>query len=399
MLADAVCRDPETGATNPTGLDINVVLEACRNLLMIDQSGVCRFSHLSVQEYLETHHYNNGQAHLEVGSVCLKILLNPANWLGIENLPRHLWRLEEEENILRYTVAHWPDHVRLQAEYGIDHSLQSLVKVFLGSPAQASAAYACWSHRFPPYREQRDDLSFVYSLDFPKSSSPAFAVVLLSLNQILDKWWVSNLDVDLHDDSGRSLLFIAVAAGNLTAARELLDLGANPNTQGGYFGNVLHGAAYLGREVIAHLLLDRGADIHAKGGRYSNALHAAAAGRSEVVVRLLLERGADVNAQDDYSGGALQEVATTGSEVIFRLLLDRGADINALGGCYGSVIQAAVVGGSEVIVRLLLDRGADIDAKGGEYGTALQAAISRGSDAIARLLLDRGADINIQGGY
>ena len=71
MLADAVRHDPETGATYPIDINISIVLEACRSLVMIDQSGVCRFSHLSVQEYLETCHYSNGQAHLEVGSVCL----------------------------------------------------------------------------------------------------------------------------------------------------------------------------------------------------------------------------------------------------------------------------------------------------------------------------------------
>ena len=58
-LADAVSRDPETGAAYPIDINISAVLEACRNLVMIDQSGVCRFSHLSVQEYLETWHYSN----------------------------------------------------------------------------------------------------------------------------------------------------------------------------------------------------------------------------------------------------------------------------------------------------------------------------------------------------
>ena len=109
MLADAVSRDPETGAANPTGLDINAVLEACRNLLMIDRSGVCRFSHLSVQEYLEAHHYSNGQAHLVVGSVCLRVLLDPTNWQSIKSLPSSIYDgLNREEDIIPYIVAYWP---------------------------------------------------------------------------------------------------------------------------------------------------------------------------------------------------------------------------------------------------------------------------------------------------
>ena len=433
MLADAVCRDPETGAINPAGLDINVVLEACRNLVMIDQSGVCRFSHLSVQEYLETHHYSNGQAHLVVGSACLQILLDPTNWLGIKYLPPYYLNPkepEEEENILRYAVAHWPDHVRLHGNEGVDDRLRSLVKEFFGSPSEASAAYECWSHRYPPYGEQIEDHALVYSEGFPKSSSPAFAIVLLGLNQILDNWWTSNLDVDQQDDQRRSLFLVTVAANNMVAAEELLALGANPNLQDNYSGNVLQWAAHAGREaavrllldrgaytnsnnsknslwaaasngseVIVRLLLDRGADINAQGGEYGNALQAAASNGSKVIVRLLLDRGADINAQGGFYGNALQAAASKGREVIFRLLLDRGADINAQGGLYGNALQAAVSNGSEAIVRLLLDRGADINAQGGHYGNALHAAVSNGSEVIVRLLLDRGADINAQGGY
>jgi hypothetical protein len=60
-LEAAVCQDPETEATNPDCIDIGFILAACHNLLMIDQSNNCRFSHLSVQEYLESHQYNDGK--------------------------------------------------------------------------------------------------------------------------------------------------------------------------------------------------------------------------------------------------------------------------------------------------------------------------------------------------
>ena len=401
MLANAVCRDPVIGATNPTGLDINMVLEACRNLLMIDQSGVCRFSHLSVQEYLETHHYSNGQAHLEVGSACLQILLDPTSWPGIRCLPPHSLapnKLGKEENILRYAAGHWPDHVRLQADEGVDDRLRSLVKVFLGSPTEASAAYEYWSYRFPPYGEERNDLYLVDSERFLKSSSPAFAVVLFGLNRILGNWWTSNLDVDQQDDQGRSLFLVAVAANNMVAAEELLDMGANPNFQDAYSGDVLQGSAHAGREAAVRLMLDRGADINSQGGGYGNALQAAAAGCSEVVVRLLLDRGANPNAQGGAYGNALQAASLQKSDAIVRLLLDRGTDINAQGGSCGNALQAAALQKCEVIVHLLLDRGADINAQGGYYGNALQAAALRGSEVIVRLLLDRGADVNTQGG-
>ena len=169
MLVHAVFQDPETRSTNLVDIDINIVLEACRGLLMIDQSGLCRFSHLSVQEYLETCHYSNCQAHLVVGTVCLQMLLDPAN-LQILGSPSssdrdfmdyfffHDSKEDSEDNlgnstplnnsILLYAVAHWPDHVRLHAEECVDDGLQSLLKEFLGSPKEGSAAYICWSRAF-----------------------------------------------------------------------------------------------------------------------------------------------------------------------------------------------------------------------------------------------------------
>ena len=428
MLVDAVSRDPETGATNTTGLDINIVLEACRNLLTIDQSGVCRFSHLSVQEYLEAHHYSNGQAHLMVGSVCLRVLLDPTNWQSINSLPSMYEDPGEEKDVLRYIVAYWPHHVQLHAVESVDDRLKSLVKEFLGSPDETSAAYACWSRKFPTYEEQVERF---YSGGSPGSSGPAFTVVFFSLNKSLDDWWISHLDVELIDDDGHSLLHVAGISDNLPAARQLLDLGAIPdirggglgsalqaaakngsedivrllldrgadiNAQGGIDGNALQAAVIQGNEATIRLLLDRGTDINAQGGHYGNALLAAAVRGDEVIVRLLLDRGADINGQDGEYGNALQVAAVVGNEVIVRLLLDRGADINGQGGQYGNALQAAAMGGNEVIVRLMLDRGADINAQGGHYGNALQAAADHGNEVNVRLLLDRGADINAQGG-
>ena len=396
MLVDAVSRDPETGAANTTGLDINIVLEACRNLLTVDQSGVCRFSHLSVQEYLEAHHYSNGQAHLMVGSVCLRVLLDSTNWQSINSLPSRYEDPGEEKDVLRYIVGYWPHHVQLHAEESVDDRLKSLVKEFLGSPNEASAAYACWSHKFPAYREQLEPF---YEDGSPGSSGPAFTVVFFSLNKILDSWWISNLEIELMDNEGYSLLHVAGRSGNLPAARQILDLGANPDTGGGMLGSALQAAAENGNEGIVRLLLDRGADINAQGGVYGDPLQAAAVGGNEVIVGLLLDRGADINAQGGEYGNALQVAAANGNEAIVGLLLDRGADINTQGGEFGNALQAAAVGGNEVIVSLLLDRGADINAQGGRYGNALQAAAAKGNEVIVGLLLDRGADINAQGGY
>ena len=201
MLAHAVCQDPGTRATNPGEININVVLEACRNLVMVDQSGVCRFSHLSVQEYLEDFRYSNHQAHLMVGSDCLHMLLDPTNWQSVGSMIFDYGDPWKNEGILRYTVVYWPAHARLHAAQHVDDRLQLLLKEFLGSPKEGSSAYRYWSHAMLEYCSAQGGPSFCEG--FSESSIPAFAVAIFGLNQILSDWWTSSFDVEIGRASCR----------------------------------------------------------------------------------------------------------------------------------------------------------------------------------------------------
>jgi len=55
-LVAAVCQDPNHHITQPVDIDVEFVLSSCQNLVVIDDSEIIRFSHLSVREYLEVHH-------------------------------------------------------------------------------------------------------------------------------------------------------------------------------------------------------------------------------------------------------------------------------------------------------------------------------------------------------
>lgn len=402
MLVAAVCRDPTTRATDTSEININFVLEACQNLLSVDQSGDCRFAHISFQEYLEARHYRNRQAHSVVGKICLQMLCDPDKE-DLRNLQRSLSSVPEnydpwdDENILLYAVVSWPRHARQHAKEGIGDGLQLLLKVFLGSPNESSSAFVRWYHLYHAYFMGRL-LYRKYCL--PPPSAPTFSIVLFGLNDILGDWWISGLDSNLQNDRRESLLYIASAQGNLSAATMLLGRGATLDLQGGSQGTALQVASYIGQEAIVRLLLDHGANIDAQAGHLGNALQAAAYTGEEAIVRMLLERGANVNAQCGTYGNALQAAACGGHQGIIHLLLERGADINAPGGYYGNALQASAHSGKEAVVRLLLDRGADINALGGPLGNAPQASAGnplntawRNSHSdIVILLLKRGAD-------
>lgn len=87
-LVAFVSRDMADGKTEHADLDINDVLDACCNLLDVDKnSKLCRFSHLSVQEYLEEHHYQadkyatGGSSHDGLAMVTIQYLLEKSNLL------------------------------------------------------------------------------------------------------------------------------------------------------------------------------------------------------------------------------------------------------------------------------------------------------------------------------
>jgi ankyrin repeat protein len=69
------------------------------------------------------------------------------------------------------------------------------------------------------------------------------------------------------------------------------------------------------------MLLDKGADPNAQGGEYGNALYAASAGGYEGVVEMLLDKGADPNAQGGEYGNALQAAANRGHIRVLELLM------------------------------------------------------------------------------
>lgn len=80
-LVAAVCQEPENDSPQDVDIDIDFVLGACQNLLILDDElQVCRFAHPSVQEYLEDHCWSAEQANGIVAKVCLLLLQRSNYW-------------------------------------------------------------------------------------------------------------------------------------------------------------------------------------------------------------------------------------------------------------------------------------------------------------------------------
>jgi len=212
--------------------------------------------------------------------------------------------------------------------------------------------------------------------------------------------FVLELGADINKKGGYygHALQVASAKGYDHIVQRLLEKGADVNARGGYYGHALQVASAKGYDHIVQRLLEKGADVNARGGYYRNALHSASHWGRDRIVQRLLENGADVNAKGGYHDNALQAASVLGYDYIVQLLLENGADANIQGGPYGNTLQAASAWGYDQIVQQLLEKGADANMQGGHYGNALQAASAHGHNQIVQQLLENGADVNAQGG-
>jgi hypothetical protein len=206
-LVAAVCQDPETDTVDPVDIDINVILVACNNLLVVDQrSGVCQFSHLSVQEYFENHHWNQSQANGLIAKVCLSLLNDPilqkldpqsANedtCIAAALAQRASFEIVIQEqqdrndgimNIVRYASLHWAIHIQRYGEEIIDERLAKLLKQFLGSMNESGPAYKSWHRIFKELSADMHDDHVLLRDKLVPTSLASFAICAYGFHKIL----------------------------------------------------------------------------------------------------------------------------------------------------------------------------------------------------------------------
>jgi len=379
-------------------LEVDLLIQTCKGLLLLDTTlGVVRFSHLSVQEYLETKN--------EIWDVTV----TDAQLFVAESC---LWTLQAgyhlNSPLYEYSAFNWFKHCRSYQGFVVStgnindtkHKLSiPLLDSFLGSFKQGSASYVKWADWVGAEEQDHTYTGLECVLSTPLY--PAFSAVFAGLGELVSWLWQSEgNDMNIKNQSDASLLDIAgrfYYNGAAWIVAEVLRGDCDIN----HLSGALDNASLAEVPELIETLLHRGADVNFIGGDFGTALAAAAVGGSLEVVKLLLDRGANVNLRSGYAefGTALEAAAYKGNTGVVTLLLDRGVDVNLIGGNYGTALGAAAHGGIPKTVKQLLDRNADANiAFGGYYGTALGAAAFQGDFGIINLLLSRGADINGTGG-
>ena len=437
-LIAAAKLDPATAVDSTTQapaltLDIDLLIHLCGGLLLWDkQLDVIRFSHLSVQEYLETELMNQYWDIIDAQSLvmeaCLWILQCPYR--------------PESNPLYPYAALHWFHHCRSYQDLVVQaasnkppkHTLDvQLLRNFLPSFHEPSESYKKWVRSLSTHRSAIEEWGFYeyqYLTNLPVC--PIFVAAFSGLGKLVSWLWLAEgIDIHATDNARTPLLQYAIVSGNAELVDWMITMGANIYSKNSAHETALAVAAQFGDPKIVSILLDRGADINVVGCKYGTALGCAARRGKVEVVSLLLERGVGINVIGDDYGTPLAYAASMGNVELVSLLLDqganinvvsgyygtalgcatarenvemvllllkRGADINVVSGHYGTVLGCAIATENVEMVSVLLEQGAGINVVGGDYGTALGCAVSRGNVQLVSLLLERGADINVVGG-
>lgn len=185
--------------------------------------------------------------------------------------------------------------------------------------------------------------------------------------------------------SRKTALVDAVFRGDLTATKQLLDAGADPNSKGSSGWPPLLTAIFTGHGEVVPALIAAGADAElADDDGTTPLMWAAYLGRDDIVAELLAA-GARVEAKDRYGRTPLHLAAERSDLIVVRALLDAGSDVNAQDDAGRTALMIAALVTEIPNLKALIQGGANPGVIDNQGQTALDYAVERGTTKKARL--------------
>lgn len=172
-------------------------------------------------------------------------------------------------------------------------------------------------------------------------------------NQIQNSFIAAGADINTRGSKGETILFEEIERGKYDRVIELVEKGADPNTQ----------------------------DL--KGER-------PACSESEII-KFLVGKGADINATDNWDNTYLCEAIKQNDLELAHFLIDQGIDVNKR--CYfdEQAIIKAIKGENATFVQFLTENGADLEAMGYGRKNVMDYAKEVGNAEIISYLRSKGA--------
>lgn len=178
-----------------------------------------------------------------------------------------------------------------------------------------------------------------------------------------------DIDIDKHDEQGKTQLHRAVWNRDIEAARILINKGANLNVQD-------------------------------KGDKQETPLHIAVFCNDLKMAKLLVDAKADVNIENYYKNTPLGEAVANNKIEMVKLLIDAKADVNK-NECGNTPLHVSINGinlnqSNIEITKLLIAAKADINIQNTLKNTPLHEAVSEKNIDMVKLLLAANANVNLE---
>jgi ankyrin repeat protein len=203
------------------------------------------------------------------------------------------------------------------------------------------------------------------------------------------------------DDTGRTLLHLAIDRGNLRAVRLLVYHGAGIGAQGEGGLTPLHYAVLLEREDIVTLLVSQAPEsssLDVTDAKGNTALTLAVQKKCLAITQILIRHGASCNAADPDGLTPVHHAARLGFSEGLRMLLDGGGNPNMVDKELFTPVHHAINGGyaDSSLVNMLVAAGANLEARDANRRTPLMLAAQLGKDELAAWFLDAGAGAQLR---
>lgn len=200
------------------------------------------------------------------------------------------------------------------------------------------------------------------------------------------------VDVSIRDNTGRTAVNYAIAAGQQQLVKVFLPLlGKGMDDTDAEGNTMLHYACNFGQPEIVRLLLQRGRDsVNKTDDSGETPLMMAARNSNLVIVKLLLEAGASAEGANGEGVTALHLAAVKGNASLGKALLNAGADINGRTREGHTPLMYAIAEEKSEFAEMLIREGADVNAVDNEQGSAMSYAIEAEMPQIVELLIAAG---------
>ena len=214
------------------------------------------------------------------------------------------------------------------------------------------------------------------------------------LKQMINK----GADVNTNNYGDKTALMLATENGNLEAVKLLINAGADVNDvnvddYGGKTALIL--ATENGNLDAVKLLINAGADVNESGYKTISPLMASTQNGHITVVRLLISAGANVNMLCNGYAALYWAARNDHSECLSALLEAGAREGNAYKIDDGDPVIGASYWGHFVYVNMLIEDGADVNERNSSLETAFILAAVRKRYKTLKLLLNAGADVNV----